>query len=392
MFDSDENPLPTLDPSTFDRLRSTLAAKGSAAAIAELAHSLRQIGDLSALFYARLLEKRVELGVSPFPTGAASELPPATHEPYEEAIREAAREVGQLYLDQHDVRRAWFYFNMIGEPGPARKYIHDWKASDDSDPQAVIEIALYNGVDVARGFELVLERYGICNAITTFSQQDFSRSPEAKPECVRMLVRSLHEQLLERLKVDIAARGEPTPTTNSIPELIAGRDDLFADDAYHIDTSHLASVAQMSLELTDGPEVLLARDLCAYGEKLSDNFKQPADPPFENTYADYKVLLEVTGGINVESGLKLFHDKIEPGIAEGNTFPAEVCVNLLLRLGRKAEAIALAKKYLAGQTRPMSCPGVYELCQAEKDYAGLADAARQRADGVNFLASLIAAK
>jgi hypothetical protein len=35
---------------------------------------------------------------------------------------------------------------------------------------------------------------------------------------------------------------------------------------------------------------------------------------------------------------------------------------------------------------------VYELCQQAGDYTGLAEAAKGRNDGVNFLAGLIAAK
>jgi hypothetical protein len=52
----------------------------------------------------------------------------------------------------------------------------------------------------------------------------------------------------------------------------------------------------------------------------------------------------------------------------------------------------VVKKYLAKENRQLSCPGVYELCQQAKDFAGLAEAAKQRADGVNYLAALISGK
>jgi len=394
MFDTEEMAPPRLDPSVFATIEKTLGSKGPAAAIDELCAALRELGDFNALFYALLMKKRVELGVSPFPTGSGStaELPPSTHDEYEQAIREAGRLVGKLYLDQDDIRHAWFFFNMLGEPEPVRQYIADYKADADADCQGVVEIALYQGVHPEKGFELVLSRYGICNAITTFSQQDFSRNPEAKQACIGLLVRALHEQLLERLQSDVANRGEEVPPTKSIIELLKGRDYLFADDAYHIDTSHLSSIAQASLELTGGEEAKLARELCAYGERLAAHFRQEADPPFERTYADYKVLLEIIAGIDVETGLKHFRDKIEPGVAEGNTFPAEVYVNILLKLGRKDEARKLAKQYLSGETRPMSCPNVYELCQQSKDFPGLAEAAKQRADGVSFLAAKISGR
>src|SRR3954471_17142032 len=391
MFDPDElPPPPTLSPQTYDRLQKTLAEKGPGEAVDQLCADLRELGDFNALFYALLMKKRVELGVSPFPTGAAADLPAATHEEYERAIRDAGRLVGGEFLRQNDVRKAWFYFNMLGEPGPVREFLESFQPTDADDIQPLIEVGLYHGVHPQKGFDLVVERYGICNAITTYSGQDFSRTPDAKQHCIRALVRSLYGQLRERLKADVEARGGTVADTQSVGEIVAAHPELFDEGAYHIDTSHLSSVCQFALELDPCPERKLARDLCAYGERLSDTFKFASDPPFENTYADYKVLLDVLDGVDVEAGLKHFRDKIEPAAAEGSTFPAEVYVNLLLKLDRKSEALQVAKKYLAGENRQLSCPGVYELCQQAGDFSGLADAAKTRGDGVSFLAGLIA--
>ena len=393
MFDPDElPPPPTLAPEVYDRLKKTLADKGPSAAVSQLCDDLRELGDLNALFYALLMKKRVDLGVSPFPTGSSSELPANTHEAYEQAIRDAGRLVGSEFLKQHDLRKAWFYFNMLGETDPVRQYIDAFVPTDADDVQPIVEVGLYHGVHPAKGFDIVVSRYGICNAITTYSGQDFSRIPEAKQHCIRALVRSLYDQLLERLKTDLESRGGKAEDGATVGSIVAAHPELFEEGAYHIDTSHLSSVAQFSLELDASPERKLARELCAYGEKLSDSFKFSSDPPFENTYADYKVLLDTLDGVNVEAGLKHFRDKIDPAASEGSTFPAEVYVNLLLKLGRKDEALAIAKKYLAGENRQLSCPGVYELCQQAGDYTGLAESAKGRNDGVNFLAGLIAAK
>src|SRR5262249_36329451 len=316
-----------------------------------------------------LMKKRVELGVTPFPTGAAADLPPETHAAYERAIREAGRLVGGEFLKQNDLRKAWFYFNMLGEPDPVRQYIDRYQPTDADDVQPVVEVGLYHGVHPAKGFDLVVERYGICNAITTYSGQDFSRSPGSKQHCIRSLVRCLYAQLLDRLKADVESRGGTVAANSTIGQIVESHPELFEEGAYHIDTSHLSSVVQFSLELEASPERKQARELCAYGEKLSDSFKFASDPPFEKTYADYKVLLDVLDGHNVVAGLKHFRDKIDPAAAEGSTFPAEVYVNLLLKLDRKAEALAVAKKYLSGENRQLSCPGVYELCQQAGDFS-----------------------
>lgn len=392
MFDADETPQPALSPETLDRLQVLLADRGPGAAVDALCEELKANGDWGALFYAMLMKKRVELGVSPFPTGSSSEMPANTHAPYEDAIREAGRFVGNEYLKKNDLRKAWFYFNMLGEPAAVREHIEWLVPGEDEDVQPIIEVALYNGVHPAKGFDLLLKRYGICNAITTYSGQDFSRNPAAKQECIRALVRSLSEQLLERLKSDLEGRNVPVPANATIGEIVRTHPELFDDGAYHIDTSHLSSVVQFSLELEACPERALARELCAYGERLNDNFKFASDPPFENSYADYRMLLEVLDGIEVEKGLAHFKSKIEREFEEGNTFPAEVYVNLLLKVGRREEALSVAKAYLVKQGRPLSCPGVYDLCQQAKDFDGLADAARERGDSVTYLAGLIAAK
>src|SRR5215831_7132984 len=103
---------------TLDDLQSTLRTAGPAEAIDRLCARLREEKDYRSLFYALLMKRRQELGVSPIPTGPAADLPPAVHAPYEEAIREAGRHVGGLYLAEGQIGEAWFYFRMLGEPDP----------------------------------------------------------------------------------------------------------------------------------------------------------------------------------------------------------------------------------------------------------------------------------
>lgn len=393
MFDPDElPPPPTLTDEQYNRLSELVAAGETVSSVDQLCHDLIALDDADALFYALLMKKRVELGVSPFPSGPSSDLPKEHHEAYENAIRDAGRTVGKQLLNKHDIRRAFFYFNMLGELGPIQDYLEAYEPTDADDVQGVIEVALYQGVHQRKGFELVVDRYGVCNAITTYGGQDFSRNPQAKQFAIQKLVRTLHAQLHERLIADLEARGVAVDAKKSITEMVSQHPELFEEGSYHIDTSHLSSIAQYSLELDACPERALAIELCLYGERLADGLRYPSDPPFENTYADYKVLLKVLEGIDTEAGLKHFQAKIAAGVAEGNTFPAEVVVNLLLRLDRKAEAIELAKEHLSGERRQLSCPGVYELCLTHKDYTGLANAAKSRGDSVSYLASIIAAK
>lgn len=391
MDDADAPPLPQLDPAAFDRLRAALAAGGPAAAIDDLIAELRKAEDYGSLFYALLLKKRVELGVSPFPTGPSTELPPHTHEPYEQAIRDAGRHVGDIYLQRGDLPRAWTFFRMLGEPGPVKDALRRLDPKPDDDIYPIVEIAWQNGVLPEKGFDLVLDRHGICSAITMVGSSDLSANAALRDHCVGRLVRALHDQLLDRLSNDLIDRALTLPQGVSIPRLIEGRPELFAEDAYHIDTSHLSSVVQMSTHLPPGPELDLARELCEYGRHLSPGLQGTNDPPFEENYADYLAFLNVVAGVDVDANLERFRAKAERDFAEGITYSAQVYVNLLVRANRLKEALAAAKTYLLREDeRNLICPGVGELARRLGDYEALADAAVARRDAVQFLAGLIA--
>ena len=57
-----------MDPSFFDQLQQALRTEGPEAAIGRLCAGLREEKDYNGLFYALLLKKRHELGVSPLPS------------------------------------------------------------------------------------------------------------------------------------------------------------------------------------------------------------------------------------------------------------------------------------------------------------------------------------
>jgi hypothetical protein len=384
---------PTADP-VFDTLRDALERDGPGPAVERLCHDLRERGDLGNLFYALLMKKRLELGVPPFPTGSSAELPESVHAEYEEAIRHAGRLVGGQFLERGEIARAWSYFRMLSEPEPVAKALEWYKPREDEDAQPVIDVAFQQGVHPRRGFELILDRYGVCSAITMLSGYDFPHGPEVKRFCIAQLTQALYDQLRERVRNEVVAKGEDVPADAGLAELMRGRDWLFGDDSYHIDVSHLSSVVQMAADLTDPADLARARELCDYGERLSPQFQYEGAPPFERTYHDIGVFIDVLRGVDVEKGLDHFRAKLAQCEGEdATTFPAEVFVNLLLRVGREAEALAVARKYLAtADERQLSCPGVFELSRRVKDYPALSEAARERNDPVNFLAGLIAAR
>ena len=392
MTDTEPQQLPTFEPAAFDRLKAALASGGPTAAAEALIAELRNAEDFNSLFYALLLKKRIELGVSPFPTGPSADLPAHTHEPYEAAIRDAGRHVGSIFLERGELPKAWNFYRMLGEPEPVRAALENYQPKPDDDIYPLIEIAWQGGVLPKKGFDLILDRHGVCSAITTVSSSDLNSNPELRDYCVGRLVRAIHEQLTERLRGDLEGRGTTVPAGISIKQMAEGHPELFAEDSYHIDTSHLSSVCQMSMYLPAGRENDRARDLCEYGRRLSPNIRGGGgDAPFEELYDDFLPFLNVVAGVNVEEGLARFKAKAEREAAEGASYAAQVYVNLLVRVNQLREALEAAKAMLANEDeRALICPSVGELAKRLNDFEAMAEAAKARNDAVGFLAGLIA--
>ena len=397
-----------MDPAIYIELERTLDAEGADAAVRRLCERLRENKDYASLFYALLMQKRQQLGVSPVPTGPAADLPESTLAEYEEAIRQVGRHVGELYLQEGQLAQAWAYFRMLNEPDALRRVLDAYEPKEDEDMQSLVQIAFYEGVHPRKGFDWILQRFGLCNAITTLSSQELAHPPEDRQYCLQALVRALYAELGERLVAEIERhdenisppplpsppRGEGRVGGEGIRELIAGRDWLFGDDCYHIDLSHLSSVVQMSMHLTPCPELEMVRELCEYGQRLSGRFVNPGDPPFEDLYRAIGIYLAILAGDHVEEGLAYFRRQAEQADPETiGTYPAQVLVNLLLRLERPAEALAVARQHLAAaDNRQLSCPSIVELCRKVGDYRTLAEVAREQDDPVHFLAGLLATR
>jgi hypothetical protein len=388
-----------MDAADLSALERTLTAEGADAAIDRLCARLRADKDYPGLFYALLMRARHNLGLNPVPTAPSADIPAQHHAAYEDAIRQAAREVGGMLIKEGNIPAAWSYYRIINEPEPVRTALETAAPAEGEDIQSLVQVAYYEGLHPRKGFDWVLTRYGICNAITTLGGQELPHSAADKHYCLQALVRSLYHELRERLAAEIERQeGKPPPEASAPPHtpgvlggLMRGRDWLFADDQYHIDLSHLSSVVQFSLHLTPCDELRLARELCAYGARLSGRYVQPGDPPFEELYPSHDRYLAILAGENVEENLDYFRRQADEADPETvGTYPAEVLVNLLLRLERGPEALAVASKHLRrAWNQRLTCPNLIELCLKCGDFRTLAEVSREQGDAVHYLAGLV---
>jgi len=204
------------------------------------------------------------------------------------------------------------------------------------------------------------------------------------------LVRNLHESVSSAIKETIARAEGGAPETDSLPELMEARAWLFEGMSSYTDSTHLSSILRYAPELEDNETLRMAIDLAEYGQRLDPMYHFKGDPPFEDTYADHAVYLRALAGEDVDLAIAHFREKAAaPARFPGDTAAAEVLIDLLVRLDRRAEALQASIEYLPAPEGPTNCPSALQLCQLAGDYATLRNLARQREDLLGFAAGVV---
>ena len=231
----------------FAAIDEALGADGPAAALGRLVAWQDDHNDARGLLDALLLKARHELGLPLVQVGPLAEIPEPKRSEYEDRYVEAIRRVGRKLLDAGDLVAAWPYYRVLGEREEVAKAIESYTPSGDPGDETlgqVVDVAFNQGVHPRRGFELILDHYGACSAITAF--EHLPPDETVRTASADRLVRQLHDHVVANLRADIARRGQPLPAEGtSIAGLIAGREWLFADEGYHIDLSHLSAVVRI---------------------------------------------------------------------------------------------------------------------------------------------------
>ena len=378
---------------SFASLDDALRALGPVAALDCLIAQLDAKREYRALLEAHLLKARHELGLPLIMSGPLASLPEPARTRYEEKYVAAIRLVGSRHLDAGDIPTAWAYYRAIAETEPVASAIRDFQPTENDERLgAVIEVAFNHGVSPERGFELIMEHYGTCPAITAFEQLP-PHEAATRTACAGRLIRHLHRELTANIRSEIASRGQVlSPEESSIALLLEDRPWLFTDDGYHIDISHLAAVVRMSLLVPDRDVMALAVDLTEYGRRLSPRLVFDGPPPFEKIFEDHGIYLKALLGQDAGPAIAHFRGKLtaENDGDTDSSLPAQTLVNLLLHAGRVDDAIDVASQHLAGiPEAALGCPGIAQLCLQAGQPHRLAHIARDQGDLVTFTAALL---
>ena len=200
----------TMLEESFENLDRFLGSEDRAGALDFLIEHFRTTKDIRSFFEARLMKKRLELGLPLIQTDPSADIPADLRGPYDQGMIAAARDTGKLALEKGDIPLAWPYFRAIGEPGPIVEAVE--RAQPEESVDQIINIAFGEGVHPARGLELILDNHGMCRAITTFGMYAVKNG---RAECLSLLVRRLHAEVVERLSNAIESQEGTRPTTSS---------------------------------------------------------------------------------------------------------------------------------------------------------------------------------
>lgn len=369
-----------LEQDAFQQLDGILASGDAASTLDYLIERFRRDQELPLLFEARLMKRRFELGLPLIQTQDSDSFPAEARAAYEQGMVDAAREVGESYLRSGNIPRAWPYLRAIGDQAPVIAAIEQAEAGDDVD--AIIAIALQEGIHPAKGLELIHQKYGMCRTLTSFGMYAVQKD---RDRCISFLVREIYNEIVDRMGHVIEGREEQRPETKNLRELMQGRDWLFGEYDYYVDTSHLVTVLPYCQETQDQVTLLQIDELCEYGRHLAAGFQSKSQPPFENTFVDYGEYVKALLGDDVESRIAHFHAMLDD--EESGSLPAETLVNLLVRLERYQEALEVSLSYLDGTAGESGCPTALQLCRLAKNFVQLKELALEKQDVLSYVAA-----
>lgn len=379
--------------SEFDQLQAALADGGVAAVLDNLVEQTRARQDYRGLFEARKMQLLHRYGLPPTSMQSSNQLDEERRRKFDDQLIEVCREVGMLLLGNGRIREGWMYMQPVGDKPAVAKALAKIEV-DDENLDEMVEITLHEGVDAARGFSLILNHYGTCNAITTFEGAMPHRSRAEQQTAAGLLVEHIHRELLATVKGDVGQQQGTEPREKTLRELVADREWLFGENSYHLDTTHLAATIRFSRLLENKDQIRLAIDLTEYGRRLSAQFQYRSEEPFADLYPSHALYLRALLGENVDEALAYFRQKAESlDPAQHGSVPVEVYVDLLARLGRYSDAIDAAIALIKPEMQALGyAPSLLELAEKAGEYSRLTKYCQQNNDLLGFATSLVCAE
>jgi hypothetical protein len=374
----------------FSRLQELVGTNQATQALDELIDYLKNQGRYHELFEALKMRLRSRLGLPAAQGGPEDTFDEALEIQLERGLIDACREVAELFFRDGQIREGWMYMRPVGDRAAAAKALASVEATDENlDP--LIEVLLYEGVDIGRGYQLSLSQRGTCNSITLFEQALAGRPRADQQLAAKLLVEHVHRELFGNLKRDLTQRHKQEPEGTTCAELLSQNPELLRDGAYHLDTSHIASTVKFARVLDDRAALQLALDIASYGRQLHPQYQYPGDEPFLDLYPASMAFFRALLGEQVDAGIRYFTHKADTvDQQEYGLLAVEVLIDLLSRCGRHADAMAAYAKRIPLGARTMGItPTLLQLSERLGSFSKMQEICRQRDDLMGFAAALL---
>lgn len=355
---------------------------------------LREQEEYHKLFDALIAQHKQRLGLSLARPATLDDVPAEQRKEVEETYVAAAREVGNLFLQQGDIPSAWMYHQIIREPEQVAEAIDKLPIAGEPDEKSdeIMNIALFQGANPTKGLAMMLHAQGTCSTITSLDQMLANLPSGQRSDCAKVMVRHLYDELLASLRRHVEEKVPLLPPKIGIRELLTGRDWIFEGGNYHVDVSHLNSVVRFARSIDDSSEELvLALELAEYGSHLEATLQYEGQPPFEDFYPAHIEFLKVLLDRDRDAALDYFRQKLDAEPDERDKpLLAYVLVDLLMRSGRRDEAVDVGAEYLL-QVGEQTGFSIAELCEEAGRFDRWREIAEQQNDPVGYVSALVAA-
>ncbi|MDG2382864.1 MAG: hypothetical protein P8N76_14440 [Pirellulaceae bacterium] len=377
----------------FSHLEQVFAESGSSAALDRLVETLQEQSKYHELFEALKMKLRHQLGLPLRYNDSGEELEETTRQGLEDGLIDACRQVGVLLLQEGKLREGWMYLRPVGES----QIVLDELAKLEPHAENIdefIELCLHEGLDLPRGFQLMLDHYGTCNSITTFESSMYGQPRDQRKTGASLLVSHVYNELVENVRGHIEREEKQTPPQGTLGELIADRSWLFADGGYHVDTTHLSSVVRFARDLDEHRLLWMARELTTYGNQLDQQLQYASEAPFAEFYPAHQRYFDALLGQEIEEAILYFRQQAEKSDAyQESTVAIEVYLDLLARLEKWPTAIEETVRLLPESVQTTGlAPSLLDLSEACQNYDHLRQACRERDDLLGYTIGLLNAK
>ena len=372
-----------------EQFEQQLAGQGAESALGWLADNFRQQGEYHQLFEALKMRARLESGLPLLYRDEMDSIGGEQQQKFEQRLVAACREVGELLFASGQPGEAWVYFQAVGDRPAARQLLRQVPVDDDN-LDAIIQVAVNEGVAVDYGYQLLLEHRGTCNSITAYDSQIAYMPMADREKCAELLVSHLYREIAGNVCGHIQQEEGAEPeleldAAGALTQLMESRDWLFAGGGHHIDTTHLASTVRIARYVRDSEALARAAELCRYGLRLDAQFHFDGDEPFTHTYEDHLRFFAGLQGQGTQELNAWFYRKLaEEKAGYGANLVREIFVDYLARSGQFADAmqVALQGERQSNQTgQPLGiAPGLFDLAQMSGDFATLEAFYQERDD------------